>query len=410
MDYKRIGKFLKELRSRNNYSQTELSELIHVTRQAISNWENGKAAPDSEILIKLSELYNVSIDDILVGELSGENLQKFTLNLLDDNNKQRSKIKRLLLTLLLTFIIFIIGFLVYYFVSTYNSTQIYLLNGKSENYVIHDGILIRTDQKIYIKIGEINKEDFDKVSLYYINEKKKKIVIYKGESIDSLIMESYKYDDMLRKKLKCIKNNLYLELQTKESKETMKIKVRENFKSSVLFNNKRPTNKEVKAKEETKEIENVIEEKEIPTITTDAQNSKSVKEENTTPTIKENKQDTILNPVEEEIDYEKVKALIKEKGTFQFNSYQVSFEQEGKTIYFHVVGDNLTIEIKENNNLETWITNMIKSTILYVEYIKFEDNIEKEKIIIPINNLNENDEEKLEKMNEILREYLRGNL
>lgn len=410
MNNKRIGKFLKELRLKNNYSQTELSELIHVTRQAISNWENGKAAPDSEILIKLSELYNVSIDEILVGELSGESLQKFTLNLLDNNNKQRSKIKKLLLTLLLTFIIFVIGFLAYYFVSTYNSTQIYLLYGKSKSHVIHDGILIRTNQKIYIKMGEINKDDFDNVSLYYINEKKKKIVIYKGENIDSLIIENYKYSDMFKKKLKYIKNNLYLDLQIKENKETMKIKVRENFKSSVLFNDKRPTNKEVMSTEDTKEIENVTEEKEIPTITTDMQNIKNTKEENTTPTIKENKPDMTQNPVEEEIDYEKVKALIKEKGTFQFNSYQVSFEQEGKKIYLHTLGNNLTTEIKENNIIESWIINITEFKVIYIEYIKYVDMNIVDKRKIYIDNKEEKDIIVIDKMNEILREFLRGNL
>lgn len=410
MNNKRIGKFLKELRLKNNYSQTELSELIHVTRQAISNWENGKAAPDSEILIKLSELYNVSIDEILVGELSGESLQKFTLNLLDNNNKQRSKIKKLLLTLLLTFIIFVIGFLAYYFVSTYNSTQIYLLYGKSKSHVIHDGILIRTNQKIYIKMGEINKDDFDNVSLYYINEKKKKIVIYKGENIDSLIIENYKYSDMFKKKLKYIKNNLYLDLQIKENKETIKIKVRENFKSSVLFNDKRPTNKEAMSTEDTKEIENVTEEKEIPTITTDMQNIKNTKEENTTPAIKENKPDMTQNPVEEEIDYKKVKELIKEKGTFQFNSYQVSLEQEGRKIYLHTLGNNLTTEIKENNIIESWIINITEFKVIYIEYIKYVDMNIVDKRKIYIDNKEEKDIIVIDKMNEILREFLRGNL
>lgn len=410
MNNKRIGKFLKELRLKNNYSQTELSELIHVTRQAISNWENGKAAPDSEILIKLSELYNVSIDEILVGELSSESLRKFTLNLLDNNNKQRSKIKKLLLTLLLSFIIFVIGFLAYYFVSTYNSTQIYLLYGKSKNHVIHDGILIRTNQKIYIKMGEINKDDFDNVSLYYINEKKKKIVIYKGENIDSLIMENYKYSDMFKKKLKYMKNNLYLDIQIKENKETMKIKVQDDFKSSVLFNDKRPTNKEDNSIADTKEIENVIEEKEIPTIITDVQNIMDVKEENTKSTIKEDKSEEIQNPVEEEIDYEKIKTLIKEKGTFQFNGYQVSFEQEGKKIFLHTMGNNLTIEINENNIIESWIINITEFKAIYIEYIKYADMNIADKRKIYMNSKEEKDIIIVDKMNEILRKFLGGNL
>ena len=59
MDMEKIGKFLKELRTEKGLSQNKMGEQIHVTRQAISNWENGKAIPDSDILIKLSEIFNV---------------------------------------------------------------------------------------------------------------------------------------------------------------------------------------------------------------------------------------------------------------------------------------------------------------------------------------------------------------
>ena len=56
---------LKEIRTKNNYSQTYVAEQLNISRQAISRWENGNATPDLDNLILLAKLYNTSVDDIL---------------------------------------------------------------------------------------------------------------------------------------------------------------------------------------------------------------------------------------------------------------------------------------------------------------------------------------------------------
>lgn len=64
MDIK-ISERLYELRKKSGFSQEELSERIGVSRQAISKWERGESFPDTENLILLSKLYNVSVDHLL---------------------------------------------------------------------------------------------------------------------------------------------------------------------------------------------------------------------------------------------------------------------------------------------------------------------------------------------------------
>ena len=59
-----IAEKLLQLRKNAGYSQEELAEKIFVTRQAISKWERGEALPDTENLIALSKLYNVSLDEL----------------------------------------------------------------------------------------------------------------------------------------------------------------------------------------------------------------------------------------------------------------------------------------------------------------------------------------------------------
>lgn len=65
MNTTNISTRLKELRTRNNYSQTYVAEYLNISRQAISRWENGNAAPDLDNLVLLAKLYNTSVDDIL---------------------------------------------------------------------------------------------------------------------------------------------------------------------------------------------------------------------------------------------------------------------------------------------------------------------------------------------------------
>ncbi len=63
-----IGKFINEQRRKNNLTQKELADKLSVTSQAISKWENGRGIPDIEMLKKLSEIFNVNIENILEGK------------------------------------------------------------------------------------------------------------------------------------------------------------------------------------------------------------------------------------------------------------------------------------------------------------------------------------------------------
>lgn len=65
-----ISKQLIHLRSVKGISQEDLASLMDVTRQAVSKWETDQAIPDSEKIVRLSEIFNVSTDYILKGKES----------------------------------------------------------------------------------------------------------------------------------------------------------------------------------------------------------------------------------------------------------------------------------------------------------------------------------------------------
>lgn len=60
-----ISHDLKDARVRKKITQDELAEELGVSRQTISSWENGKSYPDIVSIIKLSNLYNISLDKLL---------------------------------------------------------------------------------------------------------------------------------------------------------------------------------------------------------------------------------------------------------------------------------------------------------------------------------------------------------
>ncbi len=65
-----VGKYLSELRKYYAITQEELASRIGVTRQAVSKWETGNTIPNVDILMSLSELYGISINDILKADLT----------------------------------------------------------------------------------------------------------------------------------------------------------------------------------------------------------------------------------------------------------------------------------------------------------------------------------------------------
>ncbi len=69
MDQIKIGKFIAECRKKNNLTQIQLAEKLNITDRAISKWENGKAMPDSSIMLDLCNELKISVNELLSGEV-----------------------------------------------------------------------------------------------------------------------------------------------------------------------------------------------------------------------------------------------------------------------------------------------------------------------------------------------------
>ena len=64
-----IGNQIQKYRAEQGYSQDELAEKIFVTRQTVSNWENQHTYPDLHSLLLLGEVFGISLDQLVKGDL-----------------------------------------------------------------------------------------------------------------------------------------------------------------------------------------------------------------------------------------------------------------------------------------------------------------------------------------------------
>ena len=100
MDQIKIGKFIAECRRKEALTQRQLAEKLNVTDRAVSKWENGRAMPDSSIMLLLCNILKISVNDLLCGEVVSvdkynEELEKRLLETI----KQKEEADRRLLIL-----------------------------------------------------------------------------------------------------------------------------------------------------------------------------------------------------------------------------------------------------------------------------------------------------------------------
>ena len=150
MNQIKIGKFIAECRKKSNLTQMQLAEKLNITDRAISKWENGKAMPDSSIMLDLCKELKISVNELLSGEMidmknynkmAEENLFK-----LNESNEKKKKIilKSAIVIGLLIFIIIVI--------QLYSYTK--QISKSNLNNVLEQA---QQNQEIYIKIQELEE-------------------------------------------------------------------------------------------------------------------------------------------------------------------------------------------------------------------------------------------------------------
>ena len=93
---------LYELRKQKGFSQEELANRLNVSRQTISKWEVGESTPDMENLVAISELFEISLDELVLNKVpeeadtsaqvvKSEFYSDIKENVLTDENRKKAK-------------------------------------------------------------------------------------------------------------------------------------------------------------------------------------------------------------------------------------------------------------------------------------------------------------------------------
>lgn len=172
MNQEKIGKFIKEIRKKNNLTQKELAEKYGVTYQAVSKWENGKSIPDISLLKEISTDFNISIDELLSAKNKKKHIKPLFILIII-----------LILVILIISIIFLNNDKNFEFKTISTTCRKFNISGsiaynqkKSSIYISNINYCGGTDNNNYKKIEctlyETNNKVDTKISSFVYNEKK----------------------------------------------------------------------------------------------------------------------------------------------------------------------------------------------------------------------------------------------
>ena len=164
MNQEKIGNFISKLRKEKKLTQEELAEKLHISSKSISRWETGKCMPDISLLIPLSEILEVSVNELITGEsIEDENFKEKTEEVLKETlnyskeriNKEKKKITWIIISLI--FIISIILGTIDYNKIKYGEEPLFMIRissneKKLQHYI---GLGYRLERKINVSSEEL---------------------------------------------------------------------------------------------------------------------------------------------------------------------------------------------------------------------------------------------------------------
>lgn len=246
MDFNEIGKTIKDLRTKFKMSQDDLANKIYVSRQAISNWECGKTYPDIDNIKKLSEIFNVKIENIIMGNNKNNNVCE---KLYTETIRSKKRIKGLFIVSLILSILLIFSILFYFFLDTYKQIRVYRVD--AGNGVLQDGLFIVTKDSWHLKAGTIKSSKNIKRVRLYLKIKEKEELICDGLSDTYTLSERIGYNELFRFSEQETINNMYIELTYEdETKESFKVEFQLKYENSEIFRKKEINITEIVNKED----------------------------------------------------------------------------------------------------------------------------------------------------------------
>lgn len=172
-----IAKNLVELRTKAHLTQLELAEKINYSDKAVSKWERGEAVPDLRVLIKIADIYNITVDEIVRAPAEGRHIFP----------RLNTATKRILIAALSAGLVWFIAtviFMIFYFISATDgyaylsfvcapfvcSIPLIVFSAKWGNWITHTAAcsLLVWSLAVIFHIFVITFSSFNKIFVIYI--------------------------------------------------------------------------------------------------------------------------------------------------------------------------------------------------------------------------------------------------
>lgn len=157
MSTEKLGQFIASLRNEKDMTQLQLAELVGVNKGTVSRWESGSYAPDIFRLMKLAKVLDVTVNDLLCGEIidddSAAETDEATLNGIEMYTTSiKNKCIKVFGTILLFFIIFLTCF---WIIKNNNKWTSYDLKGDSTEITCTGQIVFNRNKKMFF-LSDVN--------------------------------------------------------------------------------------------------------------------------------------------------------------------------------------------------------------------------------------------------------------
>lgn len=177
-----IGKKLKQARLKKELTQENIANILNVSRSTISNWEIGRSYPDLESVVALSDLYNISLDEILRED---EDMVKK----LSNDSKVLSKLIKISRIVCVLFVVLFLG------ITLTNTKE--NIDKKRDYYWMHEGMEIRKELSTIIKNKDINDIDSYKTDVEQLIESKNILFLRLYPNQEKAYEHSNKHSDKI---------------------------------------------------------------------------------------------------------------------------------------------------------------------------------------------------------------------
>ena len=221
-----FGKFIASLRNEKGLTQEDLAEKLFIDKRKVSRWECGTSMPEFDMLIKLSEIFDVSLYELSICKrIENECITTRIINKFKNINDFRKYNAKKKINVIVIIILIAILLLTSYYTIKYNDTvEIYELESMDKKYKLEGNYIKAKDYSLFninsISIVDNTKKEnelifknceyevlYNNVRIFYIiNNDKEYINSYKTKYSDSMKNLNMKLNEKVNLNIKCINN------------------------------------------------------------------------------------------------------------------------------------------------------------------------------------------------------------